>query len=81
MFVALFLSIHDNHCTNASQDLIDSLQAMLPWSTINDDNQHSGLLPYFWQTLTNLPRYRESFPEKNYLHSLTDNPFSGNLYN
>ena len=80
MFVALFLSIHGNHCTNASQDLIDSQQSMLPWSTINDNNQHSGLLPCFWPTHTNLPRYRESF-EENYVHSLTGNPLSGNLYN
>ena len=65
MYNALFLSIHVNHCTNAFQDLIDSLRAMLPWLTIYDNTQYFRALPYFWSVLTNLPKDWESFLEEN----------------
>ena len=53
---ALFLSIHDNHCINAFQDLIGNQWVMLSWLTIYDNNKYFRWLLYFWSVLANLPR-------------------------
>ena len=78
---AFFLSVHDNHCTNAFQDLIDSQRAKLPSLTIYDKNQYSRWLPYFWSVLTNIQRNRESFWEENYSRlSILQTPNIANIW-